>query len=180
MSVVSERSTQHEQQVQEPGTTGQGHEGTHNGVRKPRVKVDFAEEPEVDKNPRKGNDKVEIVEYGSESETSRTFSSPRIRTPTGDVATHRRPSPKSYVSRKRVTMFPFHPWATAETRTAGVVVWTPRTIEELLEMAVEQFGGSRSFILNSEGGEIRCVDLIAEGDKLYIVDSLEPSHIKNE
>lgn len=67
-------------------------------------------------------------------------------------------------------MFPFHPWDPDEDRKSGIVLWVPHTIEELIIKAASQLEFSNaSCILSEDGGKIFDVDLINDGQKLYLV-----------
>ncbi|KAE9606094.1 putative potassium channel, voltage-dependent, EAG/ELK/ERG, ankyrin repeat-containing [Lupinus albus] len=71
---------------------------------------------------------------------------------------------------KKCTVFPFHPWDPKEHRKHGIVLWIPHTIEELIKTAAEHidFRGD-SFILSEDAGKITDVDMIKDGQKLYLV-----------
>jgi len=50
------------------------------------------------------------------------------------------------------------------------VLWLPHTIEELIKTAAEQLEiASCSCILSEDGGKILDVDMINDGQKLYLV-----------
>lgn len=68
-------------------------------------------------------------------------------------------------------MFPFHPWDSEdEERKPGVALWIPLTIEELIKTAVEQLKCcSGCCILSENGAKITDVDMISDGDKLFLV-----------
>ncbi|QCE01151.1 potassium channel SKOR-like [Vigna unguiculata] len=71
---------------------------------------------------------------------------------------------------KKCTVFPFHPWDPKDNRRHGIVLWIPHSIEELIKSAAEQikFSG-HSCILSEDGGKITDVDMIKDGQKLYLV-----------
>ncbi|XP_022723360.1 potassium channel SKOR-like isoform X2 [Durio zibethinus] len=72
--------------------------------------------------------------------------------------------------RKKCTVFPFHPWDVKDLRRHGIVLWIPPTIEELVRTAAEQLdfpGGS--CILSQDAGKILDVDMINDGQKLYLI-----------
>ncbi|KAM7277694.1 hypothetical protein ACFE04_004828 [Oxalis oulophora] len=72
---------------------------------------------------------------------------------------------------RKCTVFPFHPWDPEEHRTAGIVLWVPDNIEKLIEKAAGQLNfPSGHYILSEDGGKILDVELISEGQKLYIVE----------
>ncbi|XWS11574.1 hypothetical protein CRYUN_Cryun37aG0009900 [Craigia yunnanensis] len=71
---------------------------------------------------------------------------------------------------KKCTVFPFHSWDAKEQRRHGIVLWIPHTIEELVKTAAEQldFPGD-SCILSEDAGKILDVDMINDGQKLYLI-----------
>lgn len=72
---------------------------------------------------------------------------------------------------RKCTVFPFHPWDPKEHRRPGIVLWVPNSIEELIKTASEHLeisGGS--YILSEDAGKILDVDMINDGQKLYLVD----------
>ncbi|KAK6154114.1 hypothetical protein DH2020_013753 [Rehmannia glutinosa] len=73
---------------------------------------------------------------------------------------------------KKCTVFPFHPWHPNEGRKPGIVMWVPHTIEELIKSASEQLEielPDGSYILSEDGGKIVEVDMISDGQKLYMM-----------
>ncbi|KAK6127477.1 hypothetical protein DH2020_038772 [Rehmannia glutinosa] len=73
---------------------------------------------------------------------------------------------------KKCTVFPFHPWHPNEGRKPGIVMWVPHTIEELIKSASEQLQielPDGSYILSEDGGKIVEVDMISDGQKLYMM-----------
>lgn len=72
---------------------------------------------------------------------------------------------------KKCTVFPFHPWASKEGTKCGLVMWIPHSIEELIKTASEQLKFPHgSCILSEDGGKILEVDMISDGQKLYLVN----------
>ncbi|CAJ1970874.1 unnamed protein product [Sphenostylis stenocarpa] len=71
---------------------------------------------------------------------------------------------------KKCTVFPFHPWDPKDNRRYGIVLWIPHSIEELIKSAAEhlEFSGD-SYILSEDGGKITDVNMIKDGQKLYLV-----------
>ncbi|XP_043695898.1 potassium channel SKOR-like isoform X1 [Telopea speciosissima] len=70
---------------------------------------------------------------------------------------------------RKCTIFPFHPWDPKEKKRSGIVLWIPHTIQELIEMAAEQLKYSgASCILSEDDGRILEVDIICDGQKLYL------------
>ncbi|XP_068336075.1 potassium channel SKOR-like [Pyrus communis] len=73
---------------------------------------------------------------------------------------------------KKCTVYPFHPWESKEGRRPGIVLWVPSTIGELIRIAGEQLefsSSSSGIILTEDAGKILDVDLINDGQKLYLV-----------
>lgn len=68
-------------------------------------------------------------------------------------------------------MFPFHPWESKDVRKHGVVMWIPQTIEELVTTASEKLNfPSDSCILSEDAGKILDIDMIVDGQKLYLIN----------
>ncbi|GKV00222.1 hypothetical protein SLEP1_g12955 [Rubroshorea leprosula] len=75
---------------------------------------------------------------------------------------------KMYV--KKCTVFPFHPWDAIDHRKTGIVLWIPNTIEELIKVAADQLNfPSGSCILSEDAGKILDIDMINDGQKLYLI-----------
>ncbi|KAL0430485.1 UNVERIFIED_CONTAM: Potassium channel SKOR [Sesamum radiatum] len=73
--------------------------------------------------------------------------------------------------KKKCTVFPFHPWDPKEGRKHGIVMWVPNTIDELIKAASKQLGlPDGSFILSEDGGNILDVDLLVDGQSLYMIN----------
>ncbi|KAJ4960046.1 hypothetical protein NE237_019956 [Protea cynaroides] len=71
---------------------------------------------------------------------------------------------------RKCTVFPYHPWDSEDKRRQGIVMWIPRTMEELIKLAAEQLKCFvDSCILSEEGGRILDVNMITDGQKLYLV-----------
>ncbi|KAG0489151.1 hypothetical protein HPP92_007962 [Vanilla planifolia] len=70
--------------------------------------------------------------------------------------------------RDKCTVFPFHPWSSVDKRREGVVLWVPRTMEELISSARDQLKCSGKCILSEDGGMILDVELISDEQKLYM------------
>ena len=71
---------------------------------------------------------------------------------------------------RKCTVFPFHPWGPKEERRLGIVLWVPRTMEELIKAAVDELEISTSSCnLSEDGGKILDADLISDGQKLYLI-----------
>ncbi|KAK4480079.1 hypothetical protein RD792_013136 [Penstemon davidsonii] len=72
---------------------------------------------------------------------------------------------------RKCTVLPFHPWDPKEGRRHGIVMWVPHSMEELIKLAAKQLEMSEdSFcILSEDGGKILEVDMIVDGQKLYII-----------
>ncbi|KAJ4706267.1 Potassium channel SKOR [Melia azedarach] len=71
---------------------------------------------------------------------------------------------------RKCTVFPFHPWDGKESRRHGIVLWVPRNIEELMKIAADQLDfPSGDCILSEDGGKFFDIDMINDGQKLYLV-----------
>ncbi|KAI3665154.1 hypothetical protein L6452_43775 [Arctium lappa] len=73
---------------------------------------------------------------------------------------------------RKCTIYPFHPWEPKEKTRFGVVVWIPRTIDELIKMAAEQLKlqlHPDSCIVTEDAGKILDVDMIIDDQKLYLI-----------
>ncbi|XP_035816039.1 potassium channel KOR1 isoform X5 [Zea mays] len=78
---------------------------------------------------------------------------------------------------RRCSVFPYHPWrasAGEERRAEGVVLWIPHTIESLVASAQEKLGlpgpaASRLRLLCEDGARVLDVDMVNDGQKLYLV-----------
>lgn len=71
---------------------------------------------------------------------------------------------------RKCTVFPFHPAKRNESKGYGVMLWIPQTIEELINKAAEQLKApDNSCILSEDAGKVLDVDMIADGQKLYLV-----------
>lgn len=77
-------------------------------------------------------------------------------------------------SRRRITIFPFHPCTLVSDRTDGTVGWVPASIQDILITAREQFGKDGTKVLNQDGGQIRSTDFIMDGDRVYVVGDNDP------
>ncbi|XP_047312179.1 potassium channel SKOR-like [Impatiens glandulifera] len=74
------------------------------------------------------------------------------------------------MGKRKCTVFPFHPWESSDTRKHGIVLWIPKTIEELVKTAAEHLELHEGVILLSEeGGKIIDVDMINDHQKLYLI-----------
>ncbi|KAK8928849.1 Potassium channel KOR1 [Platanthera zijinensis] len=68
--------------------------------------------------------------------------------------------------RRKCTVFPLHPGG--DERKEGIVMWIPGTMEELISSAEEQLKCSGTHIVSEEGGKILDVNLISDGQHLYL------------
>ena len=66
-------------------------------------------------------------------------------------------------------MFPNHPWDAGAKRKEGVMLWTPHTIDGLVRLAQENLGPSGSRLLSEDGATVQDVDMVSDGQKLYLV-----------
>ncbi|KAH9680242.1 Potassium channel SKOR [Citrus sinensis] len=75
---------------------------------------------------------------------------------------------------RKCTVFPFHPWDEKVHRRYGIVLWVPHNIEELIKLAVDQLGVPGGHLMLSEdGGKILDVDMINDGQKLYLISETQ-------
>lgn len=72
---------------------------------------------------------------------------------------------------RKCTVFPFHPLDNTEERKVGIMLWVPNSINELMRIAAEQLGVVKDscYLLTEDGGKILDVDLIDDGQKLYLI-----------
>ena len=77
---------------------------------------------------------------------------------------------------RRCSVFPYHPWRAAtgeEQRMEGVVLWIPHTIGSLVASAQEKLDlpgpASRLRLLCEDGARVLDVDMVNDGQKLYLV-----------
>lgn len=74
---------------------------------------------------------------------------------------------------RKCTVFPSHPWDPKEHRRPGIVLWVPTTIEELIKTAADELEiSSASCILSEDAGKILDIDLINDGQKLYLAGDI--------
>ncbi|KAH9649316.1 Potassium channel SKOR [Citrus sinensis] len=75
---------------------------------------------------------------------------------------------------RKCTVFPFHPWDEKMHRRHGIVLWVPHNIEELIKLTVDKldFPGGHSMLLE-DGGKILNVDMINDGQKLYLISETQ-------
>jgi hyperpolarization activated cyclic nucleotide-gated potassium channel 4 len=80
---------------------------------------------------------------------------------------------------RRCSVFPYHPWRAAGSkgeerrRMEGVVLWIPHTMESLVASAQEKLElpgpASRLRLLCEDGARVLDVDMVNDGQKLYLV-----------
>lgn len=71
---------------------------------------------------------------------------------------------------RKCTVYPIHPWEPKDLRKHGVVLWVPTSMEELVTAASEQLNfSSGSCILSEDAGKILDIDMISDGQKLYLI-----------
>ncbi|GFY90743.1 STELAR K+ outward rectifier [Actinidia rufa] len=82
-------------------------------------------------------------------------------------------SQETTVHLRKCTVFPFHPWDPKDKSKHGIVLWVPQTIEELIKAAAKELdfpsGSCGSCILTEDAGKILDVDMISDGQKLYLI-----------
>lgn len=71
-------------------------------------------------------------------------------------------------------MFPFHPSDPEDQSKHGIVLWVPKTIDELIKEAAEHldFPGC-SCVLSEDAGKILDADMITDGQKLYLINQTQ-------
>ncbi|XP_021721461.1 potassium channel SKOR-like [Chenopodium quinoa] len=75
---------------------------------------------------------------------------------------------------KKCTVFPYHPFDAKENRTPGIVLWIPRTIDELVKAASEKLNiPTDSCVLSEDGGKLLDIEMIDNGQKLYLISETE-------
>ncbi|GAB4831624.1 hypothetical protein Ancab_005636 [Ancistrocladus abbreviatus] len=81
---------------------------------------------------------------------------------------------KKLLGKRKCTVFSFPLWKSKEIKKPGVVMWIPRTIDELINIAAEKLDfPNGSCILSEDGGKILDVDMIDNGQKLYLFNATE-------
>ncbi|XP_031492431.1 potassium channel KOR1-like isoform X2 [Nymphaea colorata] len=73
--------------------------------------------------------------------------------------------------RKKCTVLPFHPWDPEEKRREGIVMWIPDTLDELIKSSEEKFNFSSSRLLSEDAGRILDLEMISDGQRLYLVSN---------
>ncbi|CAI0428081.1 unnamed protein product [Linum tenue] len=79
---------------------------------------------------------------------------------------------------RKCTVFPFHPWCPKEERKrVGILLWVPKSIEELIKAAAEQLefqseedSSSSTCVVTEDGGRILDANMIDDGQKLYLIN----------
>ena len=68
-------------------------------------------------------------------------------------------------------MFPNHPWDADAVRKEGVALWISHTIDGLIRSAQEKLNlsGSCMHLLGEDGARVQDVDMVHDGQKLYLV-----------
>jgi hyperpolarization activated cyclic nucleotide-gated potassium channel 4 len=72
---------------------------------------------------------------------------------------------------RRCSVFPNHPWDADANRKEGVALWIPHTIDGLIRSAQEKLSlsGSSLRLLGEDGARVQDVDMVHDGQKLYLV-----------
>lgn len=74
---------------------------------------------------------------------------------------------------KKCTVFPFHPWDPKEERREGVMLWVPKSVQELINAAREQLKcTSGNTILSEDGGKIFDINMVTNDQKIYLVSEV--------
>lgn len=82
------------------------------------------------------------------------------------------PTVTDKMPQKKCTVYPFHPWESKDPKKYGVVLWVPDTINELIKAVIDhlKLDFSPTFcIVTEDVGKILDVDIITDGQKLYLV-----------
>jgi len=78
---------------------------------------------------------------------------------------------------KRVTIHRHHPIYIKANRQPGKLILLPNAIQELLKIGGEKFGYLPVKVLSEDSAEIDDIDVIREGDHLFLVDNEEIEEI---
>lgn len=71
--------------------------------------------------------------------------------------------------KRKCTVFGGTPSAHMDGRSFGVVLWVPKTIEELIEIAIAQLDFlDATCILSESGGKITDAGMISDDQKLFL------------
>jgi potassium channel len=75
---------------------------------------------------------------------------------------------------RRCSVFPYHPWGGGEARRKeGVALWIPHSVDGLVASAQEKLGVpgpvSQLRLLSGDGARVLDVDIVNDGQKLYLV-----------
>ncbi|XP_058179676.1 potassium channel SKOR [Rhododendron vialii] len=75
---------------------------------------------------------------------------------------------------RKCTVFPFHPSVREDQSKHGIMLWVPKTIDELIKEAAEHldFPGC-SCVLSEDAGKILDADMITDGQKLYLINQTQ-------
>ena len=69
-------------------------------------------------------------------------------------------------------MFPFHPRDPMDQRKHGIIL-CPKTIQKLIKKAAEHLESPcSSYILSEDAGKILDMDMISDGQKLYLISQI--------
>ncbi|CAN8276058.1 unnamed protein product [Cochlearia groenlandica] len=84
--------------------------------------------------------------------------------------------------RRKCTVFPFNPREAKEEHITnhGVVIWIKSDLQRLIVTAAQELGISDDFtlvILSEEGGRITDIDMISDGQKLYLISCTTDQNI---
>ncbi|GKC84739.1 ankyrin repeat-containing protein [Tanacetum coccineum] len=86
------------------------------------------------------------------------------------------PSVTDKIPKKKCTIYPFPPWEPKGQNKFGVVLWVPDTIDELMKTAADHLKlelPQASCIITEDAGKILDVDMITDGQKLYLISNQE-------
>ncbi|PWA41543.1 Ankyrin repeat-containing protein [Artemisia annua] len=82
--------------------------------------------------------------------------------------------PSDRKARRKCTIYPFQPWELPKDQNKyGVVLWVPDTVDELIETALDHLkldlSPNSCILVTADAGKIVDVDMIANGQKLYLI-----------
>ncbi|PWA79917.1 potassium channel, voltage-dependent, EAG/ELK/ERG, Ankyrin repeat-containing domain protein [Artemisia annua] len=88
-------------------------------------------------------------------------------------STSQEPSVTDRMTRRKCSIYAFQPWELLKVQNKyGVVLWVQDTIDELIEKAAVHFKlelPSISRIITEDAGQILDVDMIIDGQNLYLI-----------
>ncbi|KAF5769352.1 putative potassium channel, voltage-dependent, EAG/ELK/ERG, rmlC-like jelly roll [Helianthus annuus] len=74
---------------------------------------------------------------------------------------------------RKCTVYPFQPWEPKDQKKLGIVLWVPESIDELIKTAADHLKldvpPTSCIIITEDAGQISDVDMINDGQKLYLI-----------